>query len=112
LIHKFFLHFSKFGWIILVATTIKLIAEIALMAMLGRWLLGLLAGEKKDTNFFYQILHVLVRPFISLTRLLTPSLVLDRHVPLGAFLMLVFIWLGATLFKIQLCLQLGMAQCK
>ena len=97
---------------ILIATTIKLIAEIALMAMLGRWLLGLLAGAKKDTNFFYQILQVVVRPFISLTRLLTPNLVLDRHVPLGAFLMLSFVWLGATLFKIQLCLQLGMTQCK
>ena len=97
---------------ILIASTIKLFAEIALMAMLGRWLLGLLAGAKKDNNFFYQILQVVVRPFISLTRLLTPSLVLDRHVPLGTFLMLSFVWLGATLFKIQLCLQLGVAQCK
>jgi hypothetical protein len=97
---------------ILIATTIKLIAEIALMAMLGRWLLGLLAGANKEKNLFYQILHVVVRPFISLTRLLTPSLVLDRHVPLGAFLMMGFVWLGATLFKIQLCLQLGVAQCK
>jgi hypothetical protein len=97
---------------ILIASTIKLIAEIALMAMLGRWLLGLLAGAKKDNNFFYQILQVVVRPFISLTRLLTPSLVLDRHVPLGTFLMLSFVWLGATLFKIQFCLQLGVAQCK
>ena len=97
---------------ILIATTIKLIAEIALMAMLGRWLLGLLAGANKEKNLFYQILHVVVRPFISLTRLLTPNLVLDRHVPLGAFLMLSFVWLGATLLKIQLCLQLGVAQCK
>jgi len=97
---------------ILIATTIKLIAEIALMAMLGRWLLGLLAGANKEKNLVYQILHVVVRPFISLTRLLTPNLVLDRHVPLGAFLMLSFVWLGATLFKIQLCLQLGVAQCK
>ena len=97
---------------ILIASTIKLIAEIALMALLGRWLLGLLAGSKKDNNFFYQILQVVVRPFISLTRLLTPSLVLDRHVPLGAFLMLVFVWFGATLFKIQLCVELGVEQCK
>ena len=97
---------------ILIATTIKLIAEIALMAMLGRWLLGLLAGANKEKNLFYQILQVVVRPFIFLTRLLTPNLVLDRHVPLGAFLMLSFVWVGATLFKIQLCLQLGVAQCK
>jgi hypothetical protein len=56
LVNEFFLLFLKLGWMIFIATTIKLIAEIALMAMLGGWLLGLLAGAKKDNNLFYQIL--------------------------------------------------------
>lgn len=95
-----------------VASTIKLIAEIALMALLGQWVLGLLAGAKKDQNLFYQILQIIGRPFVSVARLLTPKLVLDRHVPLVAFLLLLFIWLGATIYKIQTCLQIGVELCK
>ncbi len=95
-----------------VASTIKLIAEIALLALLGQWLLGLLAGAKKEQNLFYQILQIMTRPFVSVARLLTPKLVLDRHVPLVAFLLLTFIWLGATVYKIQTCLQIGVELCK
>ncbi|KRI01050.1 hypothetical protein [Curvibacter sp. PAE-UM] len=95
-----------------VASTIKLIAEIALLALLGQWLLGLLAGAKKEQNLFYQILQIMTRPFVSVARLLTPKLVLDRHVPLVAFLLLIFIWLGATIYKIQTCLQIGVELCK
>lgn len=95
-----------------VASTIKLISEIALLALLGQWLLGLLAGAKKEQNLFYQILQIMTRPFVSVARLLTPKLVLDRHVPLVAFLLLIFIWLGATIYKIQTCLQIGVELCK
>ncbi len=95
-----------------VASTIKLIAEIALLALLGQWLLGLLAGPRKEQNLFYQILQMMTRPFVSVARLLTPKLVLDRHVPLVAFLLLAFIWVGATFYKIQTCLQIGVELCK
>lgn len=95
-----------------VASTIKLIAEIALLALLGQWLLGLLAGAKREQNLFYQILQIIGRPFVSVARLLTPKLVLDRHVPLVAFLLLLFVWLGATIYKIQTCLQIGVELCK
>jgi hypothetical protein len=94
------------------ASIIKLIAEIALMALVGQWVLGLLAGAKREQNFFYQILQIIGRPFVSAARLLTPRLVLDRHVPLVAFLMLLFIWLGATIYKIQTCIQIGVELCK
>ncbi|MDP3701496.1 MAG: hypothetical protein Q8R72_11405 [Hylemonella sp.] len=95
-----------------VASTLKLIAEIALLALLGQWLLGLLAGAKKDQNLFYQILQIMTRPFVSAARLLTPKLVLDRHVPLVAFLLLFFIWLGTTIYKIQTCVKIGVELCK
>lgn len=95
-----------------VASTIKLIAEIALLALLGQWLLGLLAGAKKEQNLFYQVLQIMTRPFVAVARLLTPKLVLDRHVPLVAFFLLLFIWLGATIYKIQTCVQIGVELCK
>lgn len=97
---------------LLLVTTVKLIAEIALLALLGQWLLGLLAGAKRDKNIFYQILQILGRPFVAVARLVSPKLVVDRHLPLVAFFLLLFVWLGVTILKIQTCMQIGVELCK
>ncbi len=93
-------------------STIKLIAEVALLALFGQWVLGLLAGAKKDQNLFYQILQIVGKPFVVAARVITPKQIIDRHVPLVAFLLLLFIWLAATLMKIRTCLQIGVELCK
>ena len=97
---------------LLLVTAVKLIAEIALMALLGQWLLGLLAGAKRDKNIFYQILQMVGRPFVSVARLVTPKFVVERHLPLVAFFLLLFAWFGVTILKIQTCLQIGVELCK
>ncbi len=97
---------------LLFVSTLKLIAEIALMALLGQWLLGLLAGAKRETNVFYRLLKIMTQPFIRLARLVSPRMVIDRHLPLVAFLLLAFGWLAATMAKINLCLQIGVEACK
>ncbi|OOG44465.1 hypothetical protein B0B52_06900 [Polaromonas sp. A23] len=94
------------------ASTLKLIAEIALLALLGQWILGLLAGARKDTNLFYQILQIVGKPFVVASRFITPKQIIDRHVPLVAFLLLLFIWIAATLMKIRICLEIGVELCK
>lgn len=93
-------------------STLKLIAEIALLALLGQWILGLLAGAKRDTNLFYQILQIVGKPFVVASRFITPKQIIDRHVPLVAFLLLLFIWIASTLMKIRICLQIGVEMCK
>ena len=40
-----------------VATTVKLLTEIALLALAGRWGVGLLAGAGRDGNPFYRVLQ-------------------------------------------------------
>jgi hypothetical protein len=97
---------------LLVVSSVKLVAEIALLAMAGQFLLGLLAGAKRETNFFYRLLQVLTGPFVKGMRLITPRVVLDRHVPLAAFLLLAMVWLISTLTKVNLCLQIGVEQCR
>jgi hypothetical protein len=91
---------------------VKLLAEIALLAMAGQWVLGLLAGAKREQNLFYQLLQVLTRPFVTGARFITPKIVIDRHVPLVAFLLMAFVWIGATLAKISICVRIGVEQCK
>lgn len=97
---------------LLVASAVKLVAEIALMALLGQWLLGLLAGAKRDQNLFYNLLKVLTDPFVRLARWLSPAVVLDRHVPLVAFLLLAFAWIFATAWRIQHCVEIGVHLCQ
>lgn len=91
---------------------VKTITEVALLALFGQWVLGLLAGSQKDRNLFYQILQIVGSPFVSLARRISPRVVLDRHVPLVAFLLLLFVWIGVTLLKIQTCLRIGMVLCR
>lgn len=97
---------------LVLVTTVKLITEIALMALMGQWLLGLLAGAKRDKNIFYQILQILGRPFVAVARLVSPKVVVERHLPLVAFFLLLFVWFGVTIVKIQICLQIGVELCK
>lgn len=91
---------------------IKLIAEIALMALFGQWLLGLLAGGRKSTNLFYQLLQQIGRPFVLMARFITPRFVLERHHPLVAFLLLGLVWAGATVAKISYCVKIGVQLCQ
>lgn len=98
--------------VLLIVTALKTIVEIALMALLGQWLLGLLAGAKRDSNFFYKLLQTLTMPFIRLARWISPSIVIDRHIPLVTFLLLFFGWLVFTMVRIDLCLQVGVEYCK
>jgi hypothetical protein len=97
---------------LLVVSSVKLVAEIALMALAGQWLLGLLAGSKREGNVFYKLLEVVTRPFVKAVRFVTPRVVLDRHIPLAAFVALAMLWVVMTMAKIQLCLQIGVQQCQ
>lgn len=97
---------------LLLVSAVKLIAEIALLSFVGQWLLGLLAGQRRDSNFFYKTLQILTTPFVRAARWVTPRQVLERHLPLVAFLVLIFTWLIATTSKIGYCLETGVNLCK
>lgn len=97
---------------LLMISALKLITEVALLALAGQWILGLLAGQRKQHNLFYQVLAIIGRPFVQLTRWVTPRVVLDRHLPLVAFLILGFVWLAVTAAKISHCLKVGVALCQ
>lgn len=97
---------------LLFISIIKLVCEIALLALAGRFLLGLLAGQKKETNFFYRALEAITKPFVSAARFITPKAIIDRHVPFVAFLLLGFIWIISVVEKVRICTQIGIALCK
>ncbi len=98
--------------LLLFVSAIKLVVEIALMALAGQFVLGLLAGAKRDGNFFYRMLQVVTNPVLKGVRWMAPRVVLDRHIPLAALVLLASAWLVATVLKVDLCLRVGIEQCR
>ena len=90
----------------------KSLIELSLMFIVGRFLLGLLAGAKRETNVFWQLLDVAAKPALWLTRRISPKLILDRHIPLAATSWLIVAWVLVVKAKIDLCLQLGATACQ
>lgn len=97
---------------LLFISIVKLLAEIALLAFAGQWVLGVLAGAKRDSNFFYQLFELLTKPVRSVMRAVTPKAVIDRHIPLAAFVALLSVWFVATFSKINVCMQVGLEKCQ
>lgn len=93
-------------------TYLQLTLYIPLLALLGQGLLYVLAGARRDTNFFYQLLKLVSKPFTLLVRRLTPARVGDHQVPFVTFLLLSVAYVVVTLERISLCLRAGMELCR
>jgi hypothetical protein len=91
---------------------LKSLIELSLMFVVGRFILGLLAGAKRQTNVFWQLLDVASKPALWLTRRVSPKLILDQHIPLAAASWLLIAWVLVVIAKIDICLQLGAAACQ
>ncbi len=91
---------------------LQLILYIALLALAGQGLLFVLAGERRDSNFFYRLLQVLSKPFTAPVRRLTPAKVADQHVPIVTFFLLVIAYAVVTFEIINFCVRSQMAGCQ
>lgn len=78
---------------LLMAQTIVLVAALAL---LGQAMVGAFNWAKRRDNLLYRLFELIARPVVKLVRLISPKVVLDRHVPVAAFMLLavVYFWLG------------------
>jgi hypothetical protein len=98
--------------VLLVLSAIKLVVEIALMCLLGQGLLAMLAGEKRQQNFFYQLLTILTKPFTTVARWISPRQVGDHQVGFVAFFLLLIVWGVVTFEKVRMCVDSAMVGCK
>lgn len=80
------------------------------MAFLGQGVLWLLAGARRDQNHIYKLFKLLTSPVTHVTRAFTPRIVLDQHIGMVSFLLLMVIWLALVVFKANACVQLGYPQ--
>jgi hypothetical protein len=90
----------------------KSLVELSLMFIVGRFLLGLLAGPNRDNNVFWQLLDVASKPALWITRKISPKLILDQHIPLATSSWLIIAWVLLVQLKIDICLEMGVAACQ
>jgi hypothetical protein len=90
----------------------QLVLYIALLALAGQGLLYVLAGPKRESNFFYKLLQVVSKPFTVPMRWLTPAKVADHHVPIVTFFLLLVVYAVVTFEIVDLCVQSKMAGCR
>lgn len=88
------------------AVVLKALAEVAACAFLGQGILHLLAGAGRDRNPIYVALRTVTRPVWRAVRALTPEGIGERQVTWLAVAAVALVWVGATVWKIQLVLEL------
>jgi hypothetical protein len=97
-------------------TALKMLAELALLALLGRGVLRLLlqrvAPHAMASNPFLWVLDALCRPPLWMVSVLTPRHLPDRYHPALALALMAGLWLAFTWLKIEWCLQIGLEQCR
>ena len=88
-----------------VIVVLKALSEIAGVAMIGQGVLYVIAGAKRDQNAVFGIFKTITSPVMKATRWITPRIVLDQHIWLVAFLLLIILWLALTVMKIRIVLE-------
>jgi hypothetical protein len=88
-----------------IITILKAITEVALFAFVGQGILYILAGSKRDKNLVFTLLKTVTMPVTKFIRFVSPGIVMDRHIPLASFILLVVLWAGLTMAKVMLVLQ-------
>src|SRR5688572_25444046 len=89
---------------LLLVVIAKALAELAGLFLAGRGLLYLLAGRRRAENIFYQVFSILTNPLLKAARFVTPSIVLDKHIPVVAVVLVFWIWLAIVFWLLpQMC---------
>ena len=88
---------------------LKALTEIAGVSFLGQGLLWVWAGAKRDQNIVYNLFKAITSPVTRITRIITPRVVLDQHIGLVAFFLLMVLWIAITAAKIKLVLDAAAA---
>jgi hypothetical protein len=89
---------------LLLVVIAKALAELAGMFLLGRGLLVVLAGRRRAGNIFYQVICIVTDPVIKAVRWITPRFVLDSHLPVVTFVVILWIWLAIVFWVLpEMC---------
>ncbi len=88
---------------LLIARSLKLLAEIALFAWLGQLVLGALLGARRNGNVIHGLFEVVLRPLRWLAEHGLPATWSLRSRRIVAAMLLFVLWALALAWKVHLC---------
>lgn len=88
-----------------VLVIVKAIIEVAGMALLGQLVVGIFAWGRRHDNVVYRLFQIVASPFTWVARRITPRVVLDQHIPLVTFMLLLFLWIFVVFQLRATCLE-------
>ena len=92
---------------LLIILVLKALTEVAGVSYLGQGILWLIAGTKRNENMVYQLFQILTSPVTRLTRAITPRIIIDAHIGLVGFFLVLVAWFVLTVLKAKTCAELG-----
>ncbi len=87
---------------------LRILVEVAGLALLGQGLLALLAGKYRHDNLVYKLFQIVTGPAVRAVRAITPRFILDAHIPFLTFFLLFWLWLGLAALRQALCAMQGL----
>jgi hypothetical protein len=108
---------NDLGTTLFILRLVKLVIEIALLALVGQgvvWMLIRAAGQSAEQNVFYRTLQTVSSPFTKLLRRVTPKFVRDRHLPWAALSLLAigYVWVVFGIANACVSAGLAIAECQ
>lgn len=91
-------------------TIARTLFEVCGMMLVARGVLWLFGPKARQGNFFYDLLTVGAKPFMNLTRRITPGFIDDAYIPATTFVLVFVIWTGLGIAKAAMCASRGL-QC-
>ena len=88
---------------LLILSILRALTEVAMLSLLGQGLVAFLAGSRRATNPVYQLFDVITRPVVKAVRLITPKVIIDRHLPYVTFFLVFWLWILLAYIKRIVC---------
>jgi hypothetical protein len=80
----------------------KALVEVAGFSLMGQGIVGLLAGQSRDSNFVFVLFRMIASPATKTVRAILPKAILDRFIPYITFGVLLWIWAALVIARARL----------
>ena len=94
---------------LLIVSVLRALVEVAGFFLLGQGLLYVLAGGTREKNAIYLLFRLITSPVVKAIRFITPKQIVDKHVPVVAFFLLFWMWIGLAYARRVICVADGLA---
>jgi uncharacterized protein YggT (Ycf19 family) len=88
---------------ILLISIARVLVEVAGLTLIGQGLLAVLAGKRRHDNVIYKLFQMVTGPATRAVRAITPRFVIDAHIPMVTFFLLLWLWIGLAALRRYVC---------